>query len=194
MWASQGGSYEFQLKSCKELPKRGQVPRAEGDSRGTQPVDPAPAAPGSTRGPCRAGPADGCSPPLPLNGPPPAAGRGPVPGLPGGSAGPAMAAAHRAARLAASCLRTPLDPRTRAPAALYERGPPPAAAAQVPPGNGAGGATPGSAGLVGRGGQSWRRGSRCPAKGGRGTGIDRRPGGGRERRAVPGAGRAVTAV
>ncbi|KAM6406108.1 protein FAM161A isoform 4-T5 [Pluvialis apricaria] len=41
-----------------------------------------------------------------------------------------MAAAHRAARLAASCLRTPLDPRTRAPAALYERGPPPAAAAQ----------------------------------------------------------------
>ncbi|KAM7118446.1 protein FAM161A isoform 2-T2 [Ciconia maguari] len=39
-----------------------------------------------------------------------------------------MAAAHRAARLAASCLRTPLDPRTRAPAALYERGPPPAAA------------------------------------------------------------------
>ncbi|KAM9271704.1 protein FAM161A [Morus bassanus] len=38
-----------------------------------------------------------------------------------------MAAAHRAARLAASCLRTPLDPRTRAPAALYERGPPPAA-------------------------------------------------------------------
>ncbi|XP_039572962.1 protein FAM161A [Passer montanus] len=35
---------------------------------------------------------------------------------------------HRAARLAASCLRTPLDPRTRAPAALYERGPPPAAA------------------------------------------------------------------
>ncbi|XP_059684487.1 protein FAM161A isoform X2 [Gavia stellata] len=39
-----------------------------------------------------------------------------------------MEAAHRAARLAASCLRTPLDPRTRAPAALYERGPPPAAA------------------------------------------------------------------
>ncbi|KAM9382153.1 protein FAM161A [Phaethornis superciliosus] len=38
-----------------------------------------------------------------------------------------MEAAHRAARLAASCLRTPLDPRTRAPAALYERGPPPAA-------------------------------------------------------------------
>ncbi|XP_064302893.1 protein FAM161A isoform X2 [Phalacrocorax carbo] len=38
-----------------------------------------------------------------------------------------MDAAHRAARLAASCLRTPLDPRTRAPAALYERGPPPAA-------------------------------------------------------------------
>ncbi|XP_050750982.1 protein FAM161A [Gymnogyps californianus] len=37
-----------------------------------------------------------------------------------------MEAAHRAARLAASCLRTPLDPRTRAPAALYERGPPPA--------------------------------------------------------------------
>ncbi|KAM4903792.1 protein FAM161A isoform 2-T2 [Sylvia borin] len=35
---------------------------------------------------------------------------------------------HRAFRLAASCLRTPLDPRTRAPAALYERGPPPAAA------------------------------------------------------------------
>ncbi|XP_074891533.1 protein FAM161A isoform X4 [Buteo buteo] len=41
-----------------------------------------------------------------------------------------MEAAHRAALLAASCLRTPLDPRTRAPAALYERGPPPAAAAQ----------------------------------------------------------------
>ncbi|XP_076191250.1 protein FAM161A isoform X2 [Aptenodytes patagonicus] len=41
-----------------------------------------------------------------------------------------MEAAHRAARLAASCLRTPLDPRTRAPAALYERGPPPPAAAQ----------------------------------------------------------------
>ncbi|KAM9655599.1 protein FAM161A isoform 6-T6 [Morphnus guianensis] len=40
-----------------------------------------------------------------------------------------MEAAHRAALLAASCLRTPLDPRTRAPAALYERGPPPAAAA-----------------------------------------------------------------
>ncbi|XP_074392712.1 protein FAM161A isoform X2 [Zonotrichia albicollis] len=39
-----------------------------------------------------------------------------------------MEDAHRAARLAASCLRTPLDPRTRAPAALYERGPPPAAA------------------------------------------------------------------
>ncbi|XP_068009322.1 protein FAM161A isoform X3 [Melanerpes formicivorus] len=39
-----------------------------------------------------------------------------------------MEAAHRAARLAASCLCTPLDPRTRAPAALYERGPPPAAA------------------------------------------------------------------
>uniref|UniRef100_A0A8C3Y5U6 Protein FAM161A n=1 Tax=Catharus ustulatus TaxID=91951 RepID=A0A8C3Y5U6_CATUS len=38
-----------------------------------------------------------------------------------------MEDAHRAARLAASCLRTPLDPRTRAPAALYERGPPPAA-------------------------------------------------------------------
>ncbi|KAM6298238.1 protein FAM161A [Aegotheles albertisi] len=38
-----------------------------------------------------------------------------------------MEAAHRAARLAASCLRTPLDPRTRAPAAQYERGPPPAA-------------------------------------------------------------------
>ncbi|XP_071596406.1 protein FAM161A isoform X4 [Heliangelus exortis] len=38
-----------------------------------------------------------------------------------------MEAAHRAAQLAASCLRTPLDPRTRAPAALYERGPPPAA-------------------------------------------------------------------
>ncbi|XP_066033962.1 protein FAM161A isoform X2 [Chamaea fasciata] len=35
---------------------------------------------------------------------------------------------HRAFCLAASCLRTPLDPRTRAPAALYERGPPPAAA------------------------------------------------------------------
>lgn len=59
MWACQGGSYEFQLKSCKELLKCGQVPRAEGDSRGTQPVDPAPAAPapGSTRGPCRAVPA-----------------------------------------------------------------------------------------------------------------------------------------
>nr|XP_025950525.1 protein FAM161A isoform X2 [Dromaius novaehollandiae] len=41
-----------------------------------------------------------------------------------------MAAAHRAARLAAACLRTPRDPRTRAPAALYERGPPPAAAQQ----------------------------------------------------------------
>ncbi|KAM9562173.1 protein FAM161A isoform 1-T1 [Guaruba guarouba] len=39
-----------------------------------------------------------------------------------------MDAAHRAARLAAACLRTPLDPRTRAPAALYEREPPPAAA------------------------------------------------------------------
>ncbi|KAM4785106.1 protein FAM161A isoform 1-T1 [Cyanocitta cristata] len=39
-----------------------------------------------------------------------------------------MEDAHRAACLAASCLRTPLDPRTRAPAALYERGPPPAAA------------------------------------------------------------------
>ncbi|XP_065538447.1 protein FAM161A isoform X2 [Lathamus discolor] len=39
-----------------------------------------------------------------------------------------MAAGHRAARLAAACLRTPLDPRTRAPAALYEREPPPAAA------------------------------------------------------------------
>ncbi|KAM7027850.1 protein FAM161A [Passerculus sandwichensis] len=39
-----------------------------------------------------------------------------------------MEDAHRAARLAAACLRTPLDPRTRAPAALYERGPPPAAA------------------------------------------------------------------
>ncbi|XP_061845246.1 protein FAM161A isoform X2 [Colius striatus] len=39
-----------------------------------------------------------------------------------------MEAGHRAARLAASCLRTPLDPRTRAPAALYEREPPPAAA------------------------------------------------------------------
>ncbi|XP_063247528.1 protein FAM161A isoform X2 [Prinia subflava] len=39
-----------------------------------------------------------------------------------------MEDAHRAFRLAASCLRTPLDPRTRAPAALYERGPPPAAA------------------------------------------------------------------
>ncbi|KAM6354458.1 protein FAM161A isoform 2-T2 [Podargus strigoides] len=36
-----------------------------------------------------------------------------------------MEAAHRAALLAASCLHTPLDPRTRAPAALYERGPPP---------------------------------------------------------------------
>ncbi|XP_054036057.1 protein FAM161A [Dryobates pubescens] len=35
-----------------------------------------------------------------------------------------MEAAHRAARLAASCLCTPLDPRTRAPAALYERRPP----------------------------------------------------------------------
>ncbi|XP_064503563.1 protein FAM161A [Pseudopipra pipra] len=41
-----------------------------------------------------------------------------------------MEEAHRAARLAASCLRTPLDPRTRAPAALYERGPPPAPSAQ----------------------------------------------------------------
>ncbi|XP_063187290.1 protein FAM161A isoform X1 [Chroicocephalus ridibundus] len=39
-----------------------------------------------------------------------------------------MDAAHRAALLAASCLRAPRDPRTRAPAALYERGPPPAAA------------------------------------------------------------------
>ncbi|XP_074434609.1 protein FAM161A [Larus michahellis] len=39
-----------------------------------------------------------------------------------------MEAAHRAALLAASCLRAPRDPRTRAPAALYERGPPPAAA------------------------------------------------------------------
>ncbi|KAM9017376.1 protein FAM161A isoform 2-T2 [Ara ararauna] len=39
-----------------------------------------------------------------------------------------MDAAHRAARMAAACLRTPLDPRTRAPAALYEREPPPAAA------------------------------------------------------------------
>nr|XP_030124641.3 protein FAM161A isoform X2 [Taeniopygia guttata] len=39
-----------------------------------------------------------------------------------------MEDARRAARLAASCLRTPLDPRTRAPAALYERGQPPAAA------------------------------------------------------------------
>ncbi|KAM4679259.1 protein FAM161A isoform 2-T2 [Amazona ochrocephala] len=39
-----------------------------------------------------------------------------------------MDAGHRAARLAAACLRTPLDPRTRAPAALYEREPPPAAA------------------------------------------------------------------
>ncbi|XP_039914543.1 protein FAM161A isoform X1 [Hirundo rustica] len=39
-----------------------------------------------------------------------------------------MEDAHRAFCLAASCLRTPLDPRTRAPAALYERGPPPAAA------------------------------------------------------------------
>ncbi|XP_027758034.1 protein FAM161A isoform X1 [Empidonax traillii] len=41
-----------------------------------------------------------------------------------------MEEAHRAACLAASCLRTPLDPRTRAPAALYERGPPPAPSAQ----------------------------------------------------------------
>ncbi|XP_058684658.1 protein FAM161A-like isoform X2 [Poecile atricapillus] len=41
---------------------------------------------------------------------------------------PGMEEAHRAALLAASCLRTPLDPRTRAPAALYERGAPPAAA------------------------------------------------------------------
>ncbi|KAM6368321.1 protein FAM161A isoform 3-T3 [Alca torda] len=41
-----------------------------------------------------------------------------------------MEAAHGAARLAASCLRAPRDPRARAPAALYERGPPPAAAAQ----------------------------------------------------------------
>ncbi|CAN8202664.1 unnamed protein product [Coccothraustes coccothraustes] len=39
-----------------------------------------------------------------------------------------MEDAHRAARLAAACLRTPLHPRTRAPAALYEREPPPAAA------------------------------------------------------------------
>lgn len=61
----------------------------------------------------------------------------PLPALPAALAG--MEDAHRAARLAASCLRTPLDPRTRAPAALYERGPPPAA--QVPrarPGGAAG--------------------------------------------------------
>ncbi|XP_055672140.1 protein FAM161A isoform X2 [Falco peregrinus] len=39
-----------------------------------------------------------------------------------------MEAAHRAARLAASCVRPPLHPRRRTPAALYERGPPPRAA------------------------------------------------------------------
>ncbi|XP_040467477.1 protein FAM161A isoform X2 [Falco naumanni] len=39
-----------------------------------------------------------------------------------------MEAAHRAARLAASCVRPPLHPRRRTPAALYERGPPPCAA------------------------------------------------------------------
>ncbi|XP_030304318.1 protein FAM161A isoform X2 [Calypte anna] len=90
---------------------------------------------------------DGWSPPLPPNGPPPAAGRGGSGNRSRSAAGQqlwgfgsvpsrlvpslcrvlAMEAAHRAARLAASCLRTPLDPRTRAPAALYERGPPPAA-------------------------------------------------------------------
>lgn len=69
-----------------------------------------------------------------------------------------MEAAHRAALLAASCLRTPLDPRTRAPAALYERGPPPAAE-QVPPGLGGvcvcRAAAP-SGGRVGSGKRPWR--------------------------------------
>ncbi|XP_019404753.1 PREDICTED: protein FAM161A isoform X1 [Crocodylus porosus] len=41
-----------------------------------------------------------------------------------------MDAAHRAALLVASCLRTPVNPRTRAPAALYERQQGPAAAEQ----------------------------------------------------------------
>uniref|UniRef100_A0A8D0H127 FAM161 centrosomal protein A n=1 Tax=Sphenodon punctatus TaxID=8508 RepID=A0A8D0H127_SPHPU len=36
-----------------------------------------------------------------------------------------METAHRAALLAASCLSTPLNPRTRAPAARYEREEPP---------------------------------------------------------------------
>lgn len=54
-----------------------------------------------------------------------------------------MEAAHRAALLAASCLRTPLDPRTRAPAALYERGPPPAAAQVLPRPRGVEGSDPG---------------------------------------------------
>ncbi|XP_067421313.1 protein FAM161A isoform X2 [Emydura macquarii macquarii] len=40
-----------------------------------------------------------------------------------------MDAAHRAALLAVSCLRTPVNPRTRAPAALYERERRPPAAA-----------------------------------------------------------------
>lgn len=63
-----------------------------------------------------------------------------------------MEAAHRAALLAASCLRTPLDPRTRAPAALYERGPPPAAE-QVPPGLGGGVCLPGRRAVRGAGGE-----------------------------------------
>uniref|UniRef100_A0A8C8R5Q2 Uncharacterized protein n=1 Tax=Pelusios castaneus TaxID=367368 RepID=A0A8C8R5Q2_9SAUR len=47
-----------------------------------------------------------------------------------------MDAAHRAALLTTSCLRTPVNPRTRAPAALYERErrPPAAAEEQVPRG------------------------------------------------------------
>uniref|UniRef100_A0A674JBF7 Uncharacterized protein n=1 Tax=Terrapene triunguis TaxID=2587831 RepID=A0A674JBF7_9SAUR len=41
-----------------------------------------------------------------------------------------MDAAHRAALLTASCLRTPVNPRTRAPLALYERERRPPAAAE----------------------------------------------------------------
>lgn len=45
-----------------------------------------------------------------------------------------MDAAHRAALLVASCLHTPVNARTRAPAALYERQQGPVAAEeQVPP-------------------------------------------------------------